>query len=321
MRRRAIEVSVSREHYILSASAAERSIVDSCKNPVVIERVKGTDKNTVVICDPEYIHSLLAYYNWGQSHPSNYLEDISDISCQVFKEGDITVIIPRFVIRQITEKRSKTMVVQTVEDLEESLMLNAMFNREVANSDYAWLCDFGPLLVAGHCHSHPNLGGIGVHPSSTDVNEHNSHLVDDENRPWISQIVDPVRCLSAFYCGKSMKTPDVVYIMYEDDAKRFHGGYNPIRKAPRKCYVQHIKEVIDTDSVGICSEDDCLSSDDICEVSSVLFDEETVKTSVNETKKHRLSRKKASKIKLKRALKDHSSVEEINKIIEFINSI
>ena len=320
MRRNAVTVSETLDYYLLSAEDAERSIVDSCRRPVVIERMKGTEHNTTVICDPEYIRSLMAYYSWNQLHPGNYLEDMSDISGQVFRQGDQTVIVPRFLLRQITDQRSKTSVTQTKEDREEALMQNALFNRHLIDSDYAFISDYGSLKVVGHCHSHPDLGGIGVSPSGTDVEEHNSHLAVDENKPWISQIVDPVRCLSAFYCGKHLKRPNVVLIMYEEDARRFHFGHNPLRKTPAKCRAQHVREVI-----GAETRPDVPAAADAQQApfaeAAAAASEPAQELTGRAGKKHALAQKKACKMKLKDALAKHSSIEEINQIIDFINTL
>ncbi len=229
--RRAVSPARYEDYYSFSAKDAEKSIMESCKTPLMVERKKGQNHNVTVICDPNFMSQLLPYLNWGENSPLNYLEDVLHISGEIYKDNEKTVIIPRFLIRIVTTERSKTAVVTTEENKTASAKQNYMINSNIRNTDYHWLSDFAKLEIVGHGHTHPNLGFIGTKPSGTDRNDHAKNVVDCD--VWLSMIIDPVRCDISFYCGENMSQPDVVYMLYPKDSALFKYGTTVKRTAPK----------------------------------------------------------------------------------------
>lgn len=229
--RRAVSPVRYEDYYSFSAKDAEKSIMESCKTPLMVERKKGQNHNVTVICDPNFMSQLLPYLNWGENSPLNYLEDVLHISGEIYKDNEKTVIIPRFLIRIVTTERSKTAVVTTEENKTASAKQNYMINSNIRNTDYHWLSDFAKLEIVGHGHTHPNLGFIGTKPSGTDRNDHAKNVADCD--VWLSMIIDPVRCDISFYCGENMSQPDVVYMLYPKDATLFKYGTTVKRTAPK----------------------------------------------------------------------------------------
>lgn len=219
------------DYYSFSAKDAEKSIIESCKAPLMVERKKGQNHNVTVVCDPNFMSQLLPYLNWGENSPLNYLEDVLHISGEIYKDNEKTVIIPRFLIRIVTTERRKTAVVTTEENKTASAKQNYMINSNIRNTDYHWLSNFAKLEIVGHGHTHPDLGFIGTKPSGTDRNDHAKNVVDCD--VWLSMIIDPVRCDISFYCGESMSQPDVVYMLYPKDAALFKYGTTVKRTAPK----------------------------------------------------------------------------------------
>lgn len=229
--RRAVSPVRYEDYYSFSAKDAEKSIIESCKTPLMVERKKGQNHNVTVVCDPNFMSQLLPYLNWGENSPLNYLEDVLHISGEIYKDNEKTVIIPRFLIRIVTTERRKTAVVTTEENKTASAKQNYMINSNIRNTDYHWLSNFAKLEIVGHGHTHPDLGFIGTKPSGTDRNDHAKNVVDCD--VWLSMIIDPVRCDISFYCGESMSQPDVVYMLYPKDATLFKYGTTVKRTAPK----------------------------------------------------------------------------------------
>ena len=225
MRRKTLSRTII-EFPLFSDADAEKSIIESCHVPPTVIKAKNASPCTVV-CDPDYMHQLLHYLDWGRITPRNYLEDIFEISGHIFYHGDSITIIPRMVIRMVSTQRSKTHVVTTSESKIGAIYQNSISELNIEHCDCPWLSEYGSLSLVGHGHTHPDLGGIGVCPSGIDREEHAMH-----ESPWISQICDPIRLLSAFYYGAQMQPANVTYILYPEDAVLFNSGCVQKRKKP-----------------------------------------------------------------------------------------
>lgn len=292
----------------MSLQDLERSVRESSAEQLIPVRVKGNIPNVTVVCDPNYMHELLAYYHWGERNASNYLEDVSRISGQVFITDDELVIVPRFHLRIASEQRSKTGVTASIANKQAAEYQNNVCEESLSHTDYGWLTDFGPLRVIGHCHSHPDLGAIGVNPSAIDVADHTSSI-SDGRFVWLSQIVDPIRKMTAFYYGKDLKTPNVVYYLYPADVNVFRYGYLFRRQKP-KALPKHVHEVrkyelppqLQDDSKSENSNELIPEPEHLDEPSGKETAHPTEKTVSRHSKKDR-QRKKTAKMKIKKILK------------------
>lgn len=234
MRRRITATGIIRNRYIISEADLIKSIRESVRGGVHQVEKRGSNNNVTVICDPNFVHELLSYFHWTEKNAQNYLEDTFRISGQVFYDEDRLILVPRFLLRMVSSNRTKTSVVTTVENKQGAVYQNYVLEQSLSQTDYSWLKEFGPLEVLGHGHSHPDLGGIGVNPSSIDVNDHRRNLQD--HALWLSHIVDPIRGLSGFYFGPELSRPKVIYMFYSEDRdmfeknKRMFGRTAPLTK-------------------------------------------------------------------------------------------
>lgn len=207
------------DRYLISETDLLKSIRESVHGNLYQYEINGDLEKVTVICDPNFMHELLSYYHWKERNAQNYLEDIFRISGQIFYDDDRLIIVPRFLLRMVSENRAKTSVVTNVVNKQGAEYQNYILEQSLLTTDYSWLRKFGPLQVIGHGHSHPDLGGIGVMPSSIDVEDHRKNLED--HVIWLSHIVDPIRGLSAFYFGTKLKCPKVIYMLYPEDKELF----------------------------------------------------------------------------------------------------
>lgn len=242
MRRELKMTALIRDCYHMSEEYVKKSIRESVPNQLFEMTTKGRCKNVTVICDPNFMHELLSYYHWGERNAQNFLEDVFRISGQVFYDGHNLILVPRFLLRIVSEERSKTSVVTSVANKQGAEYQNYILERSLDHTDYSWLKRFGPLHVIGHGHSHPDLGGIGVKPSFIDVADHRSNL-DDHQTIWLSHIVDPIRGLTGFYYGPDLDCPKVVYMFYQSDYDLFVRNQVPERNPP-KTFPRHIHQVL-----------------------------------------------------------------------------
>ena len=206
------------ETYYMTEADVFFSIKDSVKKSISYTRIEGETKNITVFLDPNFTRDLMHYYHWLEYHPDNYLEDSSAISAQVFKNPDTNnvIIVARFLIKNVASERTKVHVTTSSEDKKAYYRQNAYIGQSLSHSSYDFLERFGPLLLVGTTHSHPNLGGIGVRPSPEDVADHHKYM-DETTDIWLTHIVDPIRGLSEFYYGHNMIRPTVVYLYYPED--------------------------------------------------------------------------------------------------------
>ncbi len=231
MRRQGTLTKCEKNYYEMSPGDVERSIRESSAQSLHLVRERGSLPNVTVICDPNYCHDLIEYYHWGERSPQNFLEDISGISGQIFYEGDHITIVPRYLLKMVSERRTKTSVTTSTVNKQGADYQNHILNECLSTSDCKWMQQFGELQIEGRCHSHPDLGSIGVRPSGIDVNDHRNNM--SSNELWLSQIVDPVRCMSAFYFGPGLQKPQVIYCLYASDFDRFRHGSYFSRRPPR----------------------------------------------------------------------------------------
>lgn len=235
-----------KEIFFLSEKETLKSIYESVQGTLCEHIRKGQLKNVVVICDPNFMHELLAYFHWCEDNAQNYYEDVFRIAGQTFYGDDGKLIfVPRFLLRMVSTERGKTSVVTSVVEKQGAEYQNYTLNQSLAHTEYGWLSDFGPLEVIGHGHSHPNLGAIGVKPSSIDVKDHKRN--SEDRRLWLSQIVDPNRGLLDFYFGPDMKSPKVIYLLYPEDRPLFERRHNPFKRRAPSTVPKHIKTVKGSD--------------------------------------------------------------------------
>lgn len=316
MRRQGTLTERTEDVYVMSLQDLERSIRESSREQLVPIRIAGTIPNVTVVCDPNYMRELIAYYHWGERNASNYLEDVSRISGQVFGTERELVIVPRFLLRIVSEKRSKTGVSASVGSKRGAEYQNDVFDESLPYTDYQWLRQFGPLRVIGHCHSHPDLGQIGVNPSSIDVADH-ADSISDGRLVWLSQIVDPIRRMTSFYFGRNMKTPNMVFYLYPADVNRFRYGTAYRRQAP-KTLPQHIHKVLRDPGLPTALPAEEPPSPPPAPPQSVERPAETVPgdnpvrgggARKKHSKKER-QKKKAAKMKLKKAIRKYGVSDE-----------
>lgn len=206
------------ETFYMTETDVFMSIKDSVKKCISFNRVEGDTKNVTVFLDPNFTRDLMHYYHWRERHPDNYLEDSSAISAQIFKNPDTnsTIIVARFLIKNVASERTKVHVTTSSEGKKSYYRQNAYIIQSLPHSSCGFLESFGPLQIVGTTHSHPDLGGIGVRPSTEDVNDHHKYM-NETTDIWLTHIVDPIRGLSEFYYGHNMIRPTVVYLYYPED--------------------------------------------------------------------------------------------------------
>lgn len=253
MRRSAKAKEIIRDSYLLSEEDALASIYESVNGKLCEYTDKGQLSDVTVICDPNFMHELFAYYHWKERNAQNYLEDIFRISGQVFYDKDKLILVPRFLLKMVSEKRSKTGVVTSVVNKQGAEYQNYLLEQELRSTDYHWLEEFGPLEVIGHGHSHPDLGSIGVEPSSIDVTDHRSNLED--HKLWLSHIVDPIRGLTGFYFGPKLKRPKVIYLIYQEDKELFERKQVFFGRISPTVIPEHVHSVLPCDTADTVSEE------------------------------------------------------------------
>lgn len=234
-----------KEDYLISEIDALKSIVKSCECSPSYTVNEGSLKTVSVICDPNFMHELIAYYHWGENHPNNYYEDAYRIAGQVLHnpETNSTILIARFLIKVVASDRSKTSVSTSAQGVVDCMRQASMINDCLKESEMDFISGFGPLKIIGAGHSHPNLNGIDVNMSGIDVEDHQKSL-DYDTMPWLTQIVDPNRGLSAFYFGKTMQTPKVVYMFYPGDDLLFELKTNFMYKRKNPDIVPKYNKII-----------------------------------------------------------------------------
>ena len=247
------------ETYYMTEAEAFLSIKDSVDKSISFDRVEGDTKDVTVFLDPNFTRDLMHYYHWRERHPDNYLEDSSAISAQVLRNPDTDniIIIVRFLIKNVASERTKVHVTTSSEGKKAYYRQNAYIEQSLSQTSFGFFRKFGPLQIVGTTHSHPDLAGIDVRPSSEDVADHHKYMKDTTDI-WLTHIVDPIRGLSEFYYGEDMIRPTVVYLFYPDDDFIWEGDdmFKYQRKAPKKFPV-YKKEVLnfkdeisfDTDSL------------------------------------------------------------------------
>lgn len=256
MRREFVLQKQEQDKYYITEIDALKSIIKSCECSPTYTLVEGEQEDVTVICDPNFMHELLAYYHWGENHPNNYYEDVFRIAGQVLynQETKSTILIARFLVKVVASERSKTAVVTSSQGKIDCIRQAFLINECLDKSDYDFMKGFGQLTIIGAGHSHPNLKGIDVNMSGIDVEDHQKAL-DYETMPWLTQIVDPNRGLSAFYYGKEMKKPKVVYLFYPGDDLLFELKTSFLHKRKTTNIIPlHKKYVYDDNSIQATSE-------------------------------------------------------------------
>lgn len=206
------------ETYYMTEKDVFLSIKDSVKKSISYSRVEGESEKVTVFLEPNFTRDLMHYYHWREHHPDNYLEDSSAISAQIFKNPDTnsTIIVARFLIKNVASERTKVHVTTSSEGKKAYYRQNAYIIQSLTHSSYDFIERFGPLQIVGTTHSHPDLPGIDVRPSSEDVADHYKYM-NETTDIWLTHIVDPIRGLSEFYYGHDMIRPTVVYLYYPED--------------------------------------------------------------------------------------------------------
>lgn len=246
-----------KDDYLISEIDAFKSIVKSCECSPTYTFVEGALQNVTVFCDPNFMHELIAYYHWSENHPNNYYEDAYRIAGQVLHNPEInsTILIARFLIKVVASDRSKTAVSTSPQGVVDCMRQASIINDCLEKSDMDFISDFGPLQIIGAGHSHPNLSGIDVNMSGIDVEDHQKCL-DYDDMPWLTQIVDPNRGLSAFYFGKTMKTPKVVYMFYPGDDMLFELRTSFMyKRKPTNIIPKHNRIIFDNNDDNINSSE------------------------------------------------------------------
>lgn len=242
MRREIAIKEIIHDRYLISESDLIKSIRESVQGNLYQFETHGNLEKVTVVCDPNFMHELLSYFHWKERNAQNYLEDTFRISGQIFYADDRLVIVPRFLLRMVSEDRTKTSVVTNVTNKQGAEYQNYILEQSLLATDYSWLSKFGPLQVIGHGHSHPDLGGIGVKPSSIDVDDHRKNLED--HAIWLSHIVDPIRGLSGFYYGPELKCPKVIYMLYSEDRELFEKSRQVLNRVGPEIIPIHDHKVI-----------------------------------------------------------------------------
>ena len=116
MRREFVLQKQEQDKYYITEIDALKSIIKSCECSPTYTLVEGEQEDVTVICDPNFMHELLAYYHWGENHPNNYYEDVFRIAGQVLhnQETKSTILIARFLVKVVASERSKTAAARRV---------------------------------------------------------------------------------------------------------------------------------------------------------------------------------------------------------------